>query len=188
MRRLATAVAMGAAGLVWFLRPAPVVAVDPVSDGISEGQAPERPARDGPLERSDVRHSVFHEQIDQVSRDCGLELKTACEGGVCASVAEVPPLDHPAGWAVMAWRSPSLVAAVVAGDLGLPDRSLPCRTSVRGLGQARIHARATGSGEFWCLVDGAESAGELCDRLAGFDVGGFSEGTDRIVELRAPGT
>ena len=123
-------------------------------------------------------------QVRALGIACELPMRTVCDGGRCAAMTQVPLLNHPMGWAQMLGQSPALVASVVAGDLGLPDRVLPCRSAIRDMGMRTV-ARSTGGGELWCLVEGDDPAG-LCDQLAGGE--GFVEGADRIVELRPPGS
>lgn len=199
MRVKATAVAVGVVSLAvagwWLARgtggplaaaPAPaarirpsVAAADPV---VGDPAAHDVPAATGSWEAA----------VGGVAERCDLDLARACDGATCVAILEVPSLDGPVGWARMAWRSPSLVAAVVAGDLGLPDRAMPCRDAIRDLPPGGIRARAAGEGEVWCLTatPDAPAASALCDALSADTYGldpGFSAGTDRIVELRPPG-
>lgn len=148
------------------------------------------PVEAGPVAEPRVSEAVWERRVTAVRDSCGLAVQTGCVDGRCVSLTTVPPLDHPMGWVAMARRSPRLVAAVVAGDLGLPDRVLPCREAIRGLGPTETLARAHGGGEAWCLAQNGEADRGLCDQLSKELLGaavGFEEGVDRRVELRPPG-
>ncbi len=169
--------------------PAPEPPDRPDVHGVSEPVRPPRPDPGGPGGASPFREGAWIGAVDEVGRACDLDLARACDGRGCAALARVPRLDTPWGWVRLGRRSPALVAAVVAGDLGLPDRALPCRASIRALSGTTL-ARAHGDGELWCAVD-RPSAAALCDRLAAEATGapaGFAAGADRVVELRPPGT
>lgn len=195
MRTKALAVVVGVVALAvaaWsVVRPGTVAPVEPRPRPANDVARPVAQGADPvPVEPGEA--DVGAAAVARVAERCDLGLERACDGATCVSVLEVPALDGPVGWARMGWRSPALVAAVLAGDLGLPDRVLPCRDAIRDLPTGAIRARAAGEGEVWCLVEppDATDAAARCDALSLETYGlvpGFATGTDRIVELRPPG-
>jgi hypothetical protein len=177
---------VGIGAVVWlWLRPAPEVAAVPVA--VAERVDGHQPAVQARPEATVAAEPEWSVAVASVERDCGLGMRSVCEGPDCVSLLSVPPLDGVGGWLALSRSSPALVAAVVAGELGLPDDALACRAAVRSLGDRRILARVHDGGEVWCLTAGDGPGRALCDAATG-GVLDFAGGEDRVVELRPPGT
>ena len=181
MKRVLPILALLMGGVAWLAWPSPEPSVEVEAPGRVGLPAPAvSMASPEAVVEADPVEDAWVDAVEPVTRDCGLGLRTRCADGTCVSVAAVPPLQGVGGWLAMARTSPALVAAVVAGEVGLPDDAVACRSAVRGLGDREILARAADGGEVWCLTDGSADGRDLCDAVTGLD---FASGEDRVVLL-----